>query len=583
LKGLFPGIPGIFSQRAFVANTLAFRRRKGTTMVLEQLARDATGWPTKVVEFFELMGATQNINHPRIGKGGTALIRDANRMDLVHTAFDSSAHTADIRRGGETAATKGGGTYNIPNVGIYVWPLPAYEVREAQPRPLSGEPDCFHFSPLGLDLPLFNIPQTEEDISQFADEINLPTPLRRRPLYDETENLRDPTADVAANTIFFTPGREVLGVEIDGAPIPSAEILISDLRDWTKPEATKTYTFFENGAEQNVVRDISVAVDPVLGRLAFPDGEAPAGDLRVNYAYGFIGDIGGGPYNRRPSVVDNLPETIDWQAGVVADPSPVGAEELYAKLDEAIIAWNAQPAGTIGIITVMDSRTYAEELTGASAIIMKEGSSLMIVAADWPVIGAIENATAGERKIGRIVPSGLRPHLRANIEVRGTAPGESLTPGSLSLDGFLVEGDLTVLEGNLGALRLAHMNFAGDGADSGRVIVRANANSGEAGTYNENLSVVFERSIARRLDLSASVARLLTIDSIVHTAAGPVAIDAGKTRADIRSTTVLGETRLRTIEGENSVFMDALNVERRQEGCVRYCSLHEESVTPRRF
>ena len=55
LKGLYPGIPGIFSQRAFVANTLAFRRRKGTTMVLEQLARDATGWPTKVVEFFELM------------------------------------------------------------------------------------------------------------------------------------------------------------------------------------------------------------------------------------------------------------------------------------------------------------------------------------------------------------------------------------------------------------------------------------------------------------------------------------------------------------------------------------------------
>ncbi len=585
LKGLYPGIPGIFSQRAFVANTLAFRRRKGTTMVLEQLARDATGWPSKVVEFFELMGATQNINHPRIGKGGTALIRDANRMDLVHTAFDVSAHTADIRRN-QAGDSESGGTYNIPNVGIYVWPLPAYEVREAQPRVTTADLDCFHFSPLGLDLPLFNVPQTEEDISQFAGEINLPTPLRRRPLFDETERLRDPTADVAVDSLYFTPGQEVLGVEINGTPVPPAEILITDLRDWTKPDPTKTYTYFEGGSEQSENRTITVAVDPVFGRLAFPDGQAPAADaVRVNYAYGFIGDLGGGPYNRRGSVLENLPETIDWQAGVVANPTPVAGEELYATLLDAIVAWNAQPAGTIGLITVMDSRSYTDALTAANAIELKDGSSLMLVAADWPVIGAIENVSVGERKPGRIVPSGVRPHLDCDIEILGSAPGESLTPGTLILDGFIVEGDVTVLEGNLGTLRLAHVNLFDDGAGTGRLVVQANASSGAPGTYNENLSVVFERSIARQLDLSASVARLLTIDSIIHNEVGspPVAIDAGKTRADIRSTTVLGETALRTIEGENSIFMDALRVERRQEGCVRYCSLHEDSVTPRRF
>ena len=32
------------STRAWVANTLAYRRRKGTALVLEQLARDVTGW-----------------------------------------------------------------------------------------------------------------------------------------------------------------------------------------------------------------------------------------------------------------------------------------------------------------------------------------------------------------------------------------------------------------------------------------------------------------------------------------------------------------------------------------------------------
>ena len=39
----------VFSQRAYVANTISYRRRKGTIAVLEELARDVTGWPAKAV------------------------------------------------------------------------------------------------------------------------------------------------------------------------------------------------------------------------------------------------------------------------------------------------------------------------------------------------------------------------------------------------------------------------------------------------------------------------------------------------------------------------------------------------------
>ena len=44
-RGLFV-LPNVtkFSQRAQVANTMAYRRRKGTAAVLEQLARDVTAW-----------------------------------------------------------------------------------------------------------------------------------------------------------------------------------------------------------------------------------------------------------------------------------------------------------------------------------------------------------------------------------------------------------------------------------------------------------------------------------------------------------------------------------------------------------
>src|SRR4051794_14553175 len=57
--------PGTFSARAYVAHTLDYRRRKGTAAVVEQLARDVTGWPARVVEYFELLATTQYINHLR--------------------------------------------------------------------------------------------------------------------------------------------------------------------------------------------------------------------------------------------------------------------------------------------------------------------------------------------------------------------------------------------------------------------------------------------------------------------------------------------------------------------------------------
>src|SRR4029453_7307117 len=58
LRGLPAGSGTGLSSRAEVANTIAYRRRKGTAAVLEQVARDVTGWPSRAVEFFELIAAT---------------------------------------------------------------------------------------------------------------------------------------------------------------------------------------------------------------------------------------------------------------------------------------------------------------------------------------------------------------------------------------------------------------------------------------------------------------------------------------------------------------------------------------------
>ena len=66
------GVPGLhpldvagLSLRSYVANTLRYRRRKGTASVLEQLAHDVTGWPAHAVEFFRLLATAGQMNYPR--------------------------------------------------------------------------------------------------------------------------------------------------------------------------------------------------------------------------------------------------------------------------------------------------------------------------------------------------------------------------------------------------------------------------------------------------------------------------------------------------------------------------------------
>src|ERR1700735_2511026 len=55
VRPLYAANADTFSARAYVANTLDFRRRKGTAAMLEQLALDVTGWPAHVVEYFALL------------------------------------------------------------------------------------------------------------------------------------------------------------------------------------------------------------------------------------------------------------------------------------------------------------------------------------------------------------------------------------------------------------------------------------------------------------------------------------------------------------------------------------------------
>src|SRR6185437_1317395 len=86
---------------------------------------------------------------------------------------------------------------------------------------------------------------------------------------------------------FYGPAKS-LAIWADGwqggdanSMVPEAKIVPADLSNWTYVAAPGT-----------------VAVDPVLGRFAFPPGQLPKKGVRVSYLYGFSADIGGGEYPR---------------------------------------------------------------------------------------------------------------------------------------------------------------------------------------------------------------------------------------------------------------------------------------------
>jgi hypothetical protein len=575
-RALHGVVPRVGSPRAEVANTIAYRRRKGTASMLEQLARDVTGWEARVVEFFEWVGWTQYMNHRRTAppRGGTLSVRDAAACDRVRHAcgaFDTSAHTADVRR-----IATGAGRYGTRNIGIFLWRVHAYHLRRSDARRIAK--GRFTFNPVGLDAPLFNTPRRESEISHLAEEINVPDPLRRRVVYDELEARRSPllSGAPAESRYFADPPFEVT---LDGAAVPPEEIAICNLETWSPAPAKSTYTRADGST---VVRPISVAVDPHLGRLTLPPGQANP-QVNVRYAYGFSHDMGGGPYDRLDSVAPALLD-VDFQIAVSRDVPPV-ADEVCATLREAIDAWNGRVASSArppsGIIAVLDSHTYRENLTGAARIEIPAGARLLIAAGDWPEEDVPGVPGAKQRVRGRLSAENVRPHIRGNIAAIGTPSSGEAAPGSLTLNGLLIEGEVTVLAGNLGRLELTHCTVL-PGLDS--VTVNAGA---DRDRQNARLTVAVDHSICGALTCAPPVPAVRVRDSILTTGLEPepggAVLTAIGADATVEASTVFGTVRIESISASNTIFTGRVEADRRQIGCFRFSYAPLESLVPRRY
>jgi hypothetical protein len=273
----------ILIPRREVATTIQSRRRRGTLALLEEVARNTAGWPSRAIEFFRLLAVNQMINSSMGKRGRLPDLRKGYDLDLIDGPFERLAHTVDLRR---ITSARGTGRYNLGSVGLFVWRLNEYSVSKSQAACLEddGLPFAYTFSFLGNDTPLFARTQPEPDANHIADQSNLPVPIRRvafeRNLaryYGEGKSLRIWTG-VSDN-----------GNYLKLVPVPLERIKPANLSDWNRYRTPNGY----------------VAVDPELGRIAFHPEETPRG-VWVSYFYGFSADVGGGEY-RRP--LRQVPQT----------------------------------------------------------------------------------------------------------------------------------------------------------------------------------------------------------------------------------------------------------------------------------
>ena len=577
------------SRRAVVANTVAYRRRKGTVAVIEQVVRDVTGWPTRAVEFYRLLGTTTHVNHPRLDRPTFASLRHAAAVEvessrLAAGSLTSFAHTGEVRRiqtppipSSSTRTARGPrGRYSIGNIGVFVFPVQVYEA-VAAPARVTSDPGSSWWAthPLGWDQPLFAIPRTEESIEHLALESDLSLPLRPRRLLAALESARAGGAPGSVEDSL------PMAVRVDAADALSPDRLrVCGLEDLATDPAIPA----------NPLPGWQVMVDPVRGRLRpYLNGvRTEPTTLHVDHSYGACADVGAGTHDRSLAHADALLmdpyigdlDAVQASGGEVGD-DPIGAQ-THVRLDSVapgeeasltdglaqIEARWADPllnlVGTSQVLSIGDSEAYLEDLT----VDIPTESRLILVAAGWSgrvlLNGDIEAPTPGI-----YTPVGLRPRITGDLTVTG-----AIGSGAL-LDGLVIEGDVIIEPGSLRSLTISQCTIAGT--------IRVN---GTVADGNRELTLTCWRSQVGGLDVVDTVPEIKVADSVVDPtlahSAGP-AISSPETHLVAFGSTIFGAVDCRTISVSSSICDGLVTVVDRQTGCARFSYFGPGSRVPRRF
>ncbi|MDT8320733.1 MAG: hypothetical protein RQ826_09445 [Xanthomonadales bacterium] len=550
--------------RAEVANTIRYRRRKGTLALLELLARSVAGWPARAVEFRALLQQTQDLDRLAPVAGRSIDVRRVS-TDRLDGPFDTETHLVDVRRINSSYCP---GRYNCPSVGLFVWRLQTFPLTRSPAYCLEAvNPSCFTFSALGNDTPLYVDARPETDDGRIAGEINLPLSITRPLLRRRADELYGPGKSL--QLWVGEPGKDQAG-EVELVPVAASDIEVADLSDWKlQPSAGK------------------VAIDPERGRIAFPPRRAPRHGVWVSYHHAFSTAMGGGEYTR------TLHEPEE------AEVYEVGQDRAFETINAALKQWQEDDPDHAAI-EISDSRVYVEPV---NIDFSRPRTSLQLRAANRsrPVIRMLDWQTD---KADALVVAGERDNR-------------------FTLDGILLAGRGMQLAGGLCKVTVCHSTLV-PGWGIGEHCEPARPAEPSIEVYAAKVCLEIRHSIVGSIQLDPAVTvvevapepprqmqpcdedseeapdpvteirldpvRICIADSILDAtdedreAIGAPGCPVAHARLEIRRSTVLGKVQVDRITlAENAIFMGRVRVARRQSGCIRFSYVTPGSRTPRRY
>jgi hypothetical protein len=214
--------------------------------------------------------------------GGFADLRNAYATANTGTAFDEFAHTADLRRGVQSA-----GWYNISHLGVFIWWLHSYPILAASPVSNRKYPACFTFDPSGREIPLFAAGRTS---ASFGDDWVSPNEWQLQVAVRETLWNSYPDQLYGSGLAFW------VGTVAGGgaAPLPRDNVRIQ--------------------SERGVFSFVSAP---------------PVGTIVSTYHFGFMSTIGAGGFS------ETLLESIDQPAAKTSVTGATGLDTALAGITGA--------------------------------------------------------------------------------------------------------------------------------------------------------------------------------------------------------------------------------------------------------
>jgi hypothetical protein len=549
------------SPRAEVASTIGFRRRKGTVPVLEQLARDATGWGAHAVEFFEVLATTQCIrNHVRPHNYYAPDLRGWRPRQFMDTGFDRSAHKVDVRRIGD-----GRGRYHIQNIGLFLWSLNAYPLTQVPATPDPGNAQCFRFSTLGADMPLFHrATELPEQTTTLAGPANVPDRLTRHLLCHDIRAI----TEKSAAPVYYGQGLSI-AIYSNGSLQDPAHIQVTDL---SSPDGSTSLPWANLPSSGDII-----AVDPRLGRIAIapPAGAAP--QISASFCYGFNAPIGGGEYPRHSTF------TASPEQAIVRVPGDC------ATLHEALAAL----AGD-GVVEVTSSSIFTEP--AGLAVNVRADGHIELRAADGSrptlILGDAISVTGGDDAAfdlnGFLITCAPPTAAATPPAALLSAPASSLTHLGIThctfVPGWALEenGEPQPAYAGLPAIAVANSGLS---VEINQSIVGSLLLNGES-------TASLTDSIVDATD-PAGVAIVAAVDAVTHKPAPSGALTMngctviGKVYASLLSLVsdciFIAELTAADVSGTPPAWQAPLWAARRQQGCVRFSFVPAGAILPRQF